>query len=145
MTDSPAAAPRPGPRAETLLDDEFWQHCTQERLCFQVCDDCETWRHLPRMMCAQCGSAKWAWQQSAGRGHLYSWTVTHQAMLPQFASEVPYVVAVVEFDEGVRMVSQLRGVETDELEIGIPLELYFERFEDGFALPMFRPGTSNPQ
>jgi len=66
-------------------------------------------------------------------------------MLPQFASEVPYVVAVVEFDEGVRMVSQLRGVETDELEIGIPLELYFERFEDGFALPMFRPGTSNPQ
>jgi len=145
MADSPAAATRPGPRAETLLDDEFWQHCTQERLCFQVCDDCETWRHLPRMMCAQCGSAKWAWQQSAGRGHLYSWTVTHQAMLPQFASEVPYVVAVVELDEGVRMVSQLRGVETDELEIGIPLELYFERFEDDFALPMFRPRTSNPQ
>ena len=139
MADTPAAATRPGPRPETSLDDEFWRHCAQERLCFQVCEGCETWRHLPRTMCARCGSSQWAWQPSAGRGRLYSWTVTHQAMLPQFETEVPYIVAVVELDEGVRMVSQLRGVTTEELEIGIPLDLHFERFEGDFALPMFRP------
>lgn len=133
---------RPGPRPVTRLDEEFWAHCAEERLCFQVCESCETWRHLPRIMCARCGSVKWTWRASVGRGCLYSWTVTHQAMLPQFESEVPYVVAVVELDEGVRMVSQLRGVEKKDLEIGLPLELYFERFEGGLVLPMFRSRTA---
>lgn len=146
MAETPAGAElRPAPQPDTSLDEEFWQHCAQERLCFQVCGSCETWRHLPRTMCAQCGSAEWTWQQSAGRGHLYSWTVTHQAMLPQFETEVPYVVAVVELDEGVRMISQLRGVATDQLEIGIALDLYFERFGGDFALPMFRPRKSHPE
>ncbi len=134
--------PRLGPRPVTRLDEEFWAHCAEERLCFQVCTSCDTWRHLPRTMCARCGSAQWSWRASNGRGSLYSWTVTHQAMLPQFDSEVPYVVAVVELEEGVRMVSQLRGVEVKDLALGSPLDLYFERFEEGLVLPMFRPRAS---
>ena len=136
----PKAFPRtPPPQPQTSLDEEFWAHCARERLCFQVCLSCGTWRHLPRIMCAGCGSPEWEWKQSSGKGHLYSWTVTHQAMMPQFASQVPYIVGVIELEEGVRMISHLRGIEREALELDLPVELEFERLGEEVALPMFRP------
>jgi uncharacterized OB-fold protein len=133
----------PAPQPETQLDEEFWAHCAKERLCFQRCTRCATWRHLPRTLCAQCGSPEWEWRESSGRGHLYSWTVTHQAILPQFAAEVPYVVAVVELEEGPRMVSRLRDVDAQALRLDLPLQVTFERINVDMALPFFRP--ANPE
>lgn len=135
--------PKPLPRPETRLDEEFWSHCAAERLCFQVCASCGTWRHLPRTLCAACGSADWSWRESSGRGRLYSWTVTHQPSLPQFAADAPYVVAVIELEEGVRMVSHLRGVEPAALELDLPVALEFERVSDDMSLPMFRASTTS--
>jgi hypothetical protein len=128
----------PAPQPDTQLDQEFWEHCAQERLCFQRCTGCGTWRHLPRVLCAQCGSDNWEWRESSGRGRLYSWTVTHQAMLPQFAAEVPYVVAIVELEEGPRMVTRLRDVAPSALALDLPLRVAFERLDADFALPFFR-------
>lgn len=139
MSESTEFPPRPAPQPQIQLDEEFWAHCASERLCFQVCSSCDTWRHLPRLMCAGCGSAEWEWRESAGRGRLYSWTVTHQAMMPQFVPYVPYIVAVVELDEGVRMISHLRGIDPGNLELGLPVVLEFDRLNDDVALPMFRP------
>ena len=138
MSTTNEAPPRPAPQPQTQLDEEFWAHCSEERLCFQACTSCGTWRHLPRLMCAACGSADWEWRQSSGRGRLYSWTVTHQAMMPQFVPYVPYVVAVVELEEQIRMISELRGVEPANLALDLPVTVEFERLEGGVALPIFR-------
>lgn len=127
------------PSPQTPLDEEFWAHCAQERLCFQRCTRCYTWRHLPRLLCAHCGSDRWEWEASSGRGHLFSWTVSHQAVLPEFRDQVPFVVALVELEEGVRMVSTLRGVALEDLALDLPLQLDFERVDEETALPVFRP------
>jgi uncharacterized OB-fold protein len=136
---SRAKAPlRPLPRPEGL-GAEFYAHCARGRLCFQRCDACGRWRHLPRHMCAECGSPTWRWAESSGRGRLHSWTVTHAPLHPAFAAELPYVVAVVELEEGVRMVSGVRGVAPEQLALDLPLEVYFEPVAEGVRLPYFRP------
>jgi len=137
LTES-AALPRPGPMPDTLLDEEFWAFCSDQKLCFQRCKSCETWRHLPRLMCASCGSPEWEWLESSGRGHIYSWTVTHQAMLPAFVDEVPYASVIVELEEGVRMVSGVQGIALDEIEIDLPVEVTFMSISENASIPMFR-------
>jgi uncharacterized OB-fold protein len=137
MSEAPAI-PRPVPTPEGL-NAEFYAHCNEERLCFQRCTACGRWRHLPRLMCARCGSSDWEWAQSSGRGRIYSWTVTHQPMHPAFAGEAPYAVVVVELEEGVRMVSGLRNLPPDEIELDVPVEVTFERISDEIALPYFQP------
>lgn len=136
------AIPMPVPMPETQLDEEFWGHCAQERLCFQRCKSCSTWRHLPRNMCAACGSSDWEWSQSSGRGRIYSWTVAHQAMHPALADEVPYAVVVVELEEGVRMVSRTRDIDPSQLELDLPVRVRFERVSDQFVLPFFGPARA---
>lgn len=136
------AIPMPVPMPEMQLDEEFWSHCAQERLCFQRCKSCGTWRHLPRNMCAACGGAGWEWAASSGRGKIYSWTVVHQAMHPALADEIPYAVVVVELEEGVRMVSRTRDIEPEQLELDLPVRVRFERVSDQFVLPFFGPARS---
>jgi uncharacterized OB-fold protein len=138
MSESTAIA-KPAPEPVTQLDEEFWEQCAQKRLCFQRCTSCDTWRHLPRSMCAQCGSTDWEWAESSGRGRVYSWSISHQAMHPAFADDVPYAVLIVELEEGVRMVSGLRGLPLDQLELGLPVEAFFEDDPDSPRVPWFRP------
>jgi hypothetical protein len=139
VSQSPDLPPKPAPNPENHLDEAFWAHCAEEKLCFQVCEACGAWRHLPRSLCAPCGSPDWSWRESSGGGRLYTWTVTHQPSLPAFATDVPYVVAVIELEEGVRMVSRLRAAAPERLEIGLAVVLEWERLAGGVALPMFRP------
>ncbi len=133
---------KPLPRPDDELDAQFWEHCARERLCFQRCSACGTWRHLPRRMCARCGSTDWEWSESSGRGRIFSWTVTHQASFPAFAAEVPYAVVIVELEEGVRMVSRVRDLPIDALALDLPVEVSFERVTDEAALPYFRPRSA---
>ncbi|MFQ5513218.1 MAG: Zn-ribbon domain-containing OB-fold protein [Myxococcota bacterium] len=128
---------RPLPQPQDEYSAEFWDRCAREELCFQRCTACGRWRHLPRAMCAACGSAEWEWAQSSGRGRLFSWIVTHQPLLPPFADQVPYAVIIVELEEGVRMVSGVRDLPLEELTLDLPLEVVFEHFGD-VALPFFR-------
>ena len=128
---------RPLPRPDDPMVTAYYEHCAAGKLCFQRCSGCGTWRHVPRIMCAQCGSAEWEWAESSGRGKLFSWTVCHQAMHPAFADEVPYAVAVVELEEGVRMVTGLRGIDLDALALDLPLRVTFEEAAEGIALPYF--------
>lgn len=130
--------PRPNLDGLTL---EFYEHCSHGELRFQRCEACGTWRHPPRVLCAVCGSSRWSWQRSSGRGFLFTWTVVHQAMHPAFAGDVPYAVVVVEMTEGVRMVSNLRDAGPELLRLDAPVEVVFERVDDDLTLPMFRPAS----
>ena len=117
---------------------EFYNFCKQHELRFQRCTDCGTWRHIPRDMCAQCGSFKWEWARSSGRGKVFSWTTVHQPMLPPFASFIPYSAVVIELAEGVRMVSWLVDVKPEQLALDLPVEVVFEDVTPEVTLPKFR-------
>ena len=116
---------------------EFYTFCKNHELRFQRCSDCGTWRHIPRDMCAKCGSFKWEWARSSGKGKLFSWTTATQPMMPQFAQSVPYSPAIVELEEGVRMVTWLVDVKADELQLGMPLKVVFDDVTSEVTLPKF--------
>jgi uncharacterized OB-fold protein len=132
---------RPLPSPDDPLVAEFWEHCNRGELRFQRCSDCRTWRHLPRFACAECGSDRWTWELSSGRGHIHSWTITHQPLLRDFPEPVPYAIAVVEMGEGVRMVSGMRDLDLSTLDLGLAVEVLFESVAEGIRFPFFRPGS----
>ncbi|MGH7864506.1 MAG: Zn-ribbon domain-containing OB-fold protein, partial [Candidatus Binataceae bacterium] len=77
---------------------EFYDFLKRHELRFQKCADCPAWRHPPREMCARCGSTRWQWTTSSGRGRVFSWTTVTQPALAQFAVIAPYSPAVIEMD-----------------------------------------------
>jgi len=128
---------RPLPRRRGMAG-EFYEFCKKHELRFQRCTACGTWRHVPRDMCAKCGSFNWEWAKSSGKGKLFSWTTAMQPMLPQFADLVPYSPVIIEIDEGVRLVSWLTDVPPEELRLSLPVEVVFDEVTSEVTLPKFR-------
>ena len=133
-----AHRPNPAPRPQSYLDEQFWSHCTDGILAFQRCTDCGRWRHIPRFMCAGCGSDRFTWERSSGRGTIYTYTVCYMPMSGEFGASVPYAALVVELEEGVRMTAGASGIDPDALAIGLPVECVFETTAGGATLPFFR-------
>ena len=114
----------------------FWDAAREGRLLIQRCTDCGLAQFFPRSRCVRCdGGVEWA--EAAGDGTVYSYTVVHRAPHESLAPLVPYVVALVDLSEGVRMMSRLRGVSADEARIGLPVQVAFERLTDEISLPVF--------
>jgi uncharacterized protein len=134
-TGAPYTRPLPSMRG---LAGEFYRYCKNHELRFQRCLGCGTWRHVPREMCAQCGSFDYEWAQSSGKGKVFSWSTTTQTMLPKFADAVPYSIVIVELDEGVRIATWVVDVAPDHLQIGMPVEVAFDDVTDQVTLPKFR-------
>jgi hypothetical protein len=120
------------------LADEFYRYCKLHELRFQRCTGCGAWRHLPRPMCGECGSFSYEWARSSGKGKVYSWITVVQPMVPAFTDAVPYVVPLVDMEEGVRMVAMIKGVAPEAMEIGMPVEVVFEDATSDITLPRFR-------
>ena len=137
MAETKTGYNRPLPKQRGMAG-EFYQFCKQHELRFQRCTDCSTWRHVPREMCAQCGSFNWEWAKSSGKGTVFSWTTAMQPMMPQFADLVPYSPVVIEMNEGVRLVSWLVDVPPDELRLDLPVEVAFDEVTPEVTLPKFR-------
>jgi uncharacterized OB-fold protein len=134
MTSTPR---RPLP-APTDLTAPFWQATAQGRLVAQRCLGCGQLRHYPRPMCPACHATDAQWQELSGRGEIYSYTIAHQAFHPFWADRVPYVIATIELEEGVRMVSELPSLAPDQAVIGLRVEVAFEPVGDDLHLPVFR-------
>jgi uncharacterized OB-fold protein len=132
-----ADVPRPLPRMAGLTQ-AFYDWCAKNELRFQRCADCATWRYVPREMCAHCGSFAWRWERSSGYGRVFTWTTVERPMHPAFAGDAPYLVVVVEMDEGVRLASNVIGCAPGEMKIGMPVEVAFQQAQDGVVLPVFR-------
>ena len=94
-----------------------------------------------RPRCVECFSGELEWAPATGKGTLYSFVLMHQVYDPAFADEVPYNIAVIELEEGVRMTTNVVDCPNDRLEIGMPLEVTFERLSEQVALPKFRPAA----
>lgn len=118
---------------------DFYRWCRGHELRFQRCSDCGAWRHVPRPRCDACLSDAWEWQPVKGTGTLHCWTVVQRALHPSFADEVPYAPAIVELDEGPRIVSWVTDLDVADYRVGLPLQLWFDDLNDDVALPKFRP------
>lgn len=116
----------------------FWEHLRDGELRIQHCTACGRLQHPPRVLCPSCGSPDRDWALMTGRGTVYSFVVTHQAIHPSFEGHLPYVTALVELDEGPRLATNLLDVAVDEVEIGMPVEVELVRVNDEIALPLFR-------
>jgi uncharacterized OB-fold protein len=128
---------KPLPTLEGMTG-EFYAFCKAGELRFQRCSDCSAWRHVPREMCAQCGSMRWSWEPSSGRGRLFTWTVAARPLHPGFADSAPYAPVVIELEEGVRLVSEMVDCPPERLEFDAPVEVTFDAVTEDVTLPKFR-------
>ncbi len=129
---------RPLPAMEGLAK-QFYDWCGQGELRFQRCKRCGTFRHIPRELCAECGSFDCEWARSSGRGTVFSYTIVARALHPAFLKATPYAAVIVELEEGVRILSNVVDCPVEELKIGMPVQVDFEKQDDAVTLPMFRP------
>ncbi len=122
----------------TSLTEPFWSAAKARRLAVQRCDACSAYRFPPEVGCYNCGSLSATWVPVSGRARLYSWTVAHPPLLPYFQERAPWPVAVVQLEEGPRLVTNLVSVPVEQYEIGMALEVDFVDVDDGVTLVVFR-------
>ena len=118
----------------------FWESLKREDIQVQRCDDCTNHVFYPRALCPHCSSRKLNWTAVSGRGRIYSFTIVQKGP-GAFHSDPPYVVALVELDEGCRMMSNIVEIEADpdKVKIGMPVEIVYDHVTDDVTLPKFRP------
>ncbi|MEU9024599.1 OB-fold domain-containing protein [Actinomadura sp. NPDC048394] len=120
----------------------FWDGVNAGELRIQRCADCGTLRHPPGPMCPKCHSPNRDYVVASGRGEVHSYVVHHHPPVP--GRTPPYAVAVVELEEGVRVVGNVNGCPPDEVRVGMPVRLVFERMDDEIVLPQWTPADAPP-
>jgi uncharacterized OB-fold protein len=133
---SASGIPLPRP---TELSRPHWDGCREGVLRVQRCRDCGAYVFIPQPVCGACFGDGLEWVESSGRGTVYSFTRVHRPPRPAF--EVPYVVAIVELDEGWHMLTNIVDCDVDAVEVGMPVEVTFRRMSDEISLPLFRPAV----
>jgi uncharacterized OB-fold protein len=130
---------RPAP---IVTDDSktFWEAARDGRLVAQRCRECGRLRHPPRPMCPECHSIDHETVDLAGTGTVYSYAILHHPQHPAFS--YPVVAVLVDLDEGVRVVSNLVGVQPRDVGIGMPVRVTFEATADDMAVPVFEAAGS---
>ena len=117
----------------------FWRATTESRLLFTRCDSCSEPTWYPREFCPHCGTLDVTWEEASGRGHIHSFTVVRRGGLGPYAGPTPYVLAYVELDEGVRMMTNIVDVDEADLRIGLPVTVVFQPTDGEASLPRFTP------
>jgi len=133
-------AQKPLPVADPVTA-PFWESVKAHAMQLQRCNGCGRFIFYPRGVCPHCFSDDLAWQPVAGTGAVHAFTIVHRHPSPAFNDEAPYVVALIELDEGVRMLSNLVGIEPDpaRVKVGLPVEVVYDDATDEVTLPKFRP------
>ncbi len=133
MQDTNTTIPAPPGHTDNKL---FWEGIKKHELLIQKCGECGKMVHPPLPMCSDCLSLNREWVASTGKGIVYSWVVYHEAPSPAF--KTPYAVALIELEEGVRVVSSLVDIEFDEIKIGMPVQVVFDDMADDVTMPRFK-------
>lgn len=137
----------------TIDDDTrpFWDGTREQKLLIRHCNACGVHHYYPRPFCPECWSEDVDWVEASGRATLYTHSTVFVNDLPPFHEQLPYIAAVVDLEEGPRMMTRVVGCETEDLEIGMSLEVVFEPVsaDDGDAdsgepvvLAFFRPAAA---
>ena len=126
--------PRPTPETQ-----EFWDGCAQGEIRLQRCTACDKHYFPPRPFCPTCLSDEVTWETTSGRGTLHTYIINHRPGRG-FENDGPYAIAIVELDEGPRMMTNIVGIENtpENLVLDMPLEVTFDVRGD-IHVPLFRP------
>lgn len=115
----------------------YWEGIAEKQVRIQRCNTCSQAVFYPRSICPHCFSDQLSWIVASGKGTIYSYTVAHQAF-GSFANEVPFVIAIVELEEGVRMMTRILDAPRERVVVGAPVSVTFESIAEGITLPYFR-------
>lgn len=127
--------PLPGPSHD---DAPYWEGLRRHELIIQECISCKEIQHPPKPSCGHCGSLEVGWRKGSGKGTVYSYTVVPQATHAAWRDQVPYNVVIVELEEDVRLISNLIGVDNEDIKIGSPVEIVYDDITEEITLPRFR-------
>jgi len=129
----------------TDIDKEFWEGAQSNKLLFQKCSDCKRFQLFPRPVCVYCFGSNLSWEESQGDGTVYAFTQVRWSPIPLFMKQIeeagkPYVLATIDLDEGVRMISRIIGCEPDKVKQGMRVKVTFVEINGtGFKVPYFQP------
>ena len=125
--------PRP-----TALSEPYWQGCEQGELRMQFCTACQRYQFYPRAFCSACGASTLAWRALSGRGRIASFTVVRRAV--SSAYEAPYIVALIDVEEGPRLMSHIVGIPAEDprLCVGAAVAVEFQNWSHAVVMPVFR-------
>ncbi len=137
--------PKPLPEI-TPITQPFWDAAANKKLVMQRCRDCQSWVWCPRPVCVECGGANLDWTPLSGRGKVFAFTVIREVVgraLRGFASDIPYVTAWIDLEEGPRICSNVVGCPIEQVAIEMNVEAIFEEAGSGIFLPKFRPSNQH--
>ena len=117
----------------------YWRHLTSGALHLNCCDSCGAYRHPPGPVCPKCRTIGDKWAAVSGKAVLKSYTTIHHPVHPLLADQTPYIITLVELEEGVRLVSGIPPGIDVKLEVGMPLQCQIVAIDDSYALPFFLP------
>jgi len=126
----------PRSRPETA---SWGEACREEKLMIQRCSQCGAFQFYPRIVCTSCMSEQIEWFQASGRAKVRTYTVCRLPVAKAYAADVPYVVALVQLEEGPTMMSNIVQCDPESVVSGMPLEVVFEAWTDEITMPQFRP------
>lgn len=116
----------------------FWDATARGELLIQACAACHKRQFYPRAICTHCGGEP-EWLTASGYGTIYTFSIIRQNLVPPFKEMSPYVLAMIDLAEGVRMMSNITDCELDEVAIGMPVEAYMVEAKAGLWIPYWRP------
>ncbi|MCX5851897.1 MAG: Zn-ribbon domain-containing OB-fold protein [Deltaproteobacteria bacterium] len=116
----------------------FWEGTREGKLLIQTCGDCGSKIFYPRKYCPECWSGNLGWMQASGNAKIFSFSTAYSMVEPKFMDELPYTVAYVDLDEGIRMMTRIVECDPADIKIGMEVEVTFFQRGD-FYLPYFRP------
>lgn len=121
----------------------FWQATRQGKLAFQRCEDCGKNVFYPRIACPFCFSDRLMWVRSSGKGRVYTYSVVENNAPSAFIGDMPFVIAIVKLDEeGVQMLTNIVGCDPAKVHCDMRVEVTFDKLNDEFSLPKFKPVQS---
>jgi len=123
----------------TPLTQPYWDGARRHELLLQRCAACRHLWHPPLPRCPECHSAAVDWMPASGRGRVYTFTVVYHATHAAMADKVPYITALIELDEGPRVLTNLRNCAEAQAQIGMPVTVIFEELTPEITLPQFEP------
>lgn len=136
MSAHAAGPPIPRPSKETQ---PFWDAAREHRLVMPRCDDCSRFAFPPTVACLQCGGERFTWVDVSGRGKVFSFVVYHRVYNEWFRDKVPYVLAVIELEEGPRLISNIVGIPYGDVQCEMAVQAVFDDVRDGVVIPQFAP------
>ena len=128
------------PEVNTLTR-PFWDSCNKHELRMQFCKMCNDWIWYPKAWCPSCGNRETLeWRRLSGNGTVYSFTVIRQVIdnSPAFQADLPFVIGLIELEEGPRIYLNATGAKPEEVAIGDKVSVYFEDATAEISLPKFK-------